>query len=69
MLERNLAIKLIVILYYNFTQYFFIGGEFLQIYNWITSSFSILHICKISKKLKINSYIINKFFKLQVFVV
>ena len=34
----------------------------------MTSSSSILHTCKISRKLKNNSYIINKFFKLQVFV-
>ena len=27
----------------------------------------IPHVCKISRKLKINSYVINKLFKLQVF--
>ena len=27
----------------------------------------ISHVCKISRKLKINSYVINKLFKLQVF--
>ena len=29
----------------------------------------ILHICKIFRKLKINSYVINKLFKLQILVV
>ena len=29
----------------------------------------ILHTYKVSRKLKINSYVINKLFKLQVFVV
>ena len=29
----------------------------------------IIHTCKISNKLKINSYVINKLFKLQVIVV
>ena len=29
----------------------------------------ILHACKISRKLKINSYVINKLFKLKVFIV
>ena len=36
---------------------------------WITSSSYILHACKYFRKLKINSYVINKLFKLQVFVV
>ena len=31
--------------------------------------FLYLHTCKISRKLKINNYVINKFFKLQVFVI
>ena len=35
----------------------------------MTYSSSILHACNISKKLKINSYIIIKVFKLQIFVV
>ena len=58
---QSLATKLIVALGYKLTQYLFIEGEFWQIYQWITSSSSILHVCKISRKLKINSYVINKF--------
>ena len=58
---QSLVTKLIVALGYKLTQYLFIGGEFWQIHHWIISSFYILHICKISKKLKINSYVINKF--------
>ena len=38
-------------------------------YIGLHSSFYILHACKNFRKLKINSYIINKLFKLQVFVV
>ena len=52
-----------------FTQYLFIRCEFWQIHYWITSSSYILYVCKISRKLKITSYVINKFFKLQVFVI
>ena len=48
---------------------FFIRGEFWQIHYWITSYSYILHTCKISKILKINSYIIKKLFKLQIFVI
>ena len=33
------------------------------------SSSYILYACKISKKLNINNYVINKFFKLQIFVI
>ena len=44
-------------------------GKFWQIHHWITSSSYILHACKISRKLKINNYVINKLFKLQVFIV
>ena len=58
---QNLTTKSIVALGYKLIQYLFIGGEFLQIHRWITSSSYILHVCKISRKLKINSYIINKF--------
>ena len=58
---QNLTTKSIVTLGYKLTQYLFIGGEFWQIHRWITSSSYILHVCKISRKLKINSYIINKF--------
>ena len=58
---QSLATKLIVALGYKLTQYLFIEGEFWQIHHWITSSSSILHVCKISRKLKINSYVINKF--------
>ena len=53
----------------NFTQYFFIRCKFWQIYCWITYSSYILHACKIYKKLEINSYVINKLFKLQIFIV
>ena len=66
---QSLTTKLVVVLGYNLTQYFFIEGEFQQIHHWITCSSYILHACKISRKLKINRYIINKLFKLQVFVV
>ena len=66
---QSLATKFVVTLGYNFTQYLFIGGEFWQIHHWIISSYYILYACKISRKLKINNYIINKLFKLQVFVV
>ena len=66
---QSLATKLVVTLDYNLTQYLFIRGEFRQIHHWMTFSSNIFHACKIFRKLKINSYIINKFFKLQVFVV
>ena len=64
----SLVTKLVIALVYNLTQYLFIGDEFWQIHNWITSSSYILYACKISRKLKINNYVINKLFKLQVFV-
>ena len=67
--EQNLVIKLVVALYYNLTQYLLVRDEFGQIYHWITSSSYILYACKIFRKLKINCYVINKLFKLQVFVV
>ena len=54
---------------YNSIQYHFIECEFKQIYNLIIFSSYILNTCKISSKLKINSYVINKLFKLQVVVV
>ena len=66
---QNLITKLVIVLGYNLTWYLFIRGEFWQTHHWITSSSYILHVCKISKKLKINSYVINKLFKLQVFIV
>ena len=69
LVRQSLVIKLVVTLSYNLTQYFFIRGEFRQIHHWMTFSSYIFHACKIFRKLKINSYIINKFFKLQVFVV
>ena len=59
----------LVVLGYNFTKYHFIGDEFWQIYNHIISSSYILHACKILRKLKIKNYVINKLFKLQVFIV
>ena len=59
---QNLATKLVVVQCYNITQYLFIIGEFWEFYYWITSFFYIFHTCKISKKLKINSYVINKLF-------
>ena len=58
---KNLAIKLVVALSYNLIQYFFIGGEFLEIHHWITSSSYISYTCKISRKLKINNYVIKLF--------
>ena len=60
-LGQSLATKLIVVLGYKLTQYLFIGGKFWQIHHWITFSSYILHVCKISRKLNINSYVINKF--------
>ena len=53
----------------NFTQFHsisFIVCEFKQIYHWITFSSYILDPCKKNFK-KINSYVINKIFKFQVF--
>ena len=55
MIGQSLAIKLVVGLGYNLTQYFFIGCEFWQMHRWITPSSYIPHTCKISRKLKINS--------------
>ena len=66
--RQSLTTKLVVTLDYNLTQYLFNGSEFWQIYHWITSSSYILHACKSSRKLKINNYVINNLFKLQVFV-
>ena len=63
-LWTKFSYKLVVAYDYNLTKYLFIGGEFLQIYHSITSSSYILYICKIYRKLKINSYVINKLFKL-----
>ena len=67
--EQSFATKLIIALGYNFTQYFFIGGEFWQIHYWITSFSYILYAWKILRKLKIINYVINKLFKLQVFII
>ena len=69
LIEQNLVTKLVVAYDYNFTQYLFIECEFWQIHHWIISSSYIFYACKISKKLNINSYVINKLFKLQVFVI
>ena len=44
-----------------------IGGEFWQIHHWIISFSYTLHTCKISRKLKINSYIIKKKIKIASF--
>ena len=55
--------------YNNISQYLFIVGEFWQIHNWITFSSYVYNVCKISRKLKHNSYVINKLFKLQVLIV
>ena len=60
---QSFATKLVVALGYILTQYLFIESEFWQIYNWITTSSYDLHAYKISRKLKINSYFINKIFK------
>ena len=68
MIGQSLVTKLVVSLGYNLTQYFFIEGEFWQVHQ-IIFSYYILYTCKISRKLKISSYVNNKFFKLQVFVV
>ena len=51
---QYLATKLIVTLNY-------------KIHYWITFSSYIFHACKISRKLKINSYIIHKFFLIPSF--
>ena len=67
--RQNLVTKLVVILGYNLIQYLFIGDEFWQIHHWIISSSYILYGCKIFRKLKINSYVSNKLFKLQTFIV
>ena len=64
---QNLATKLVITLGYNLTQYLFIGDEFWQIHHWITSSSYILYTCKISRKLKINSYVINKLLLIPIF--
>ena len=58
---QNLTTKLIVVLDYKLTQKNFIRGKFWQIHYWIIFSSYILHAYKISRKLKINSYLINKF--------
>ena len=44
-------------------------GKFWQIHHWITFSSYILLACKIPRKLKINNYVINRLFKLQIFIV
>ena len=49
--------------------YLFIECELWKSNQWIAYSYYILYACKISKKLKINSYIINDMFKFQLFVV
>ena len=54
---------------FNFTQYFFIECEIFQILHWITFSSYIFYTCKISKRSKINNYVINQMFKFQVFVI
>ena len=66
---QSLAKQLVVALGYNLTQYLFIRGEFWQIHHWMTFSSYILHAYKISRKLNIDSYVIDKLFKLQVFVI
>ena len=55
--------------YNNISQYLFIVDEFWQIHNWITFSSYIYNVFKISRKLKYNSYVINKLFKWQVLIV
>ena len=50
-------------------KYLLIGGGDKKPSHRIIFSSYILHVCKIFKKLKINNHIINKLFKLQVFVV
>ena len=61
--DKSLATKLIVILGYNLFQYLFIKCEFWQIHHRTTYSSYLLHTSKNFRKLKINSYIINKLFK------
>ena len=51
-----------VALGYNLNQYLFIRGEFWKFHQWIISFSYIFYVCKISIKLKINKYGINKFF-------
>ena len=65
-IKQNSVTKLVVTLSYKLTQYLFTKSEFWQIHYWITTSSYILHAYKISRKLKINSYVINK---LQVFII
>ena len=47
----------------------FIGCEFWKSSYWIVRSYYILYACKISKKSKLNSYIIKWMFKFQVFAI
>ena len=54
---------------FNFAQYFFTECEIFQIHHWITFSSYIFYTCKISKRSKINNYVINQMFKFQVFVI
>ena len=61
--DKSLVTKLIVILGYNLFQYLFIKYEFWQIHHRTTYSSYLLHASKKFRKLKINSYIINKLFK------
>ena len=42
---------------------YIIKCEFWQVYYWITFSFYILYAFKISRKSKINNYVINEMFK------
>ena len=58
------VIKLIVALNYYFTQYFFIRVNFDKSTIGLHFFPYIFNTCKIFRKLKINSYIINKLFKL-----
>ena len=53
---QSLGTKLVIALRYNLTQHFFIGGEFWQIYHWMTSFSYILHACKIFKKNGLNRF-------------
>ena len=66
---QNLTTKLIVVLGYKLTQNFYLEVNFDK--STIELHFLLISymLTKFLKKLKINIYIINKLFKLQIFVV
>ena len=57
--KDKILLKFVIANGYISIQYIFIGREFLQINNWITFSFCIIHACKIFRILEFNNYVIN----------